>query len=278
MNVGLAHILSLLAVAAYGYASFGYARVLAPAAGAPRELTPRGWLRSVLVVGLLCHLLFVLLTDLSAVPLQRFPHTISLVSLGLVGTFLLLEQRLNIAVLGAFIAPAALLFLLISAVTFHLGAKDEIAAHGGLLISLHLVCTVFSYVLLFVAAGASAALLLSESALKKKRPLQTGAPLPSLLFLDRFHRGLVLLGALFLALGLCTGTVASKFFTIESEKMYARLLWILPEVGVYAMLLIALYGRGIRGRRLAWMTLGGVALVFFSLLGAVRDSGGFHGF
>jgi len=197
-------------------------------------------------------------------------------SLGLVGLFLVLERPLKISALGAFVSPFALVFFILSAIAFHLDRSEGGYSEGNLMLALHLISTVFSYVLLFVAGCVSAALLLSESALKKKQLPKSNNPFPPLVFLDRFYRALLLVGFILLVFGVATGVSASQLLGIEWGTMLRRLVWVLPEVVVYSMLLLMVYGFGYRGRRLSLVTLTGVFLVVSSLFAALGSAGGFH--
>lgn len=274
MNAVLLHSMSLLALVAYAVATFSYARVMAPAQTAP--VSAASLARKILLLGVACHLVFFLLTESSFRAPQNFPKTISFVSLALVGLFLVLERRLKISALGVFVAPSALVFFIMSAVAFHVGRGDGSATEGNLMLSLHLISTVFSYVLLFVAGCVSAALLVSESALKRKQLRQGASVFPPIVFLDRFYRALLLVGFGLLVFGMLTGVSATKLLGVEWGLMLRRLVWVLPEISVYSILLIMVYGFGFRGRRLSLMTLVGVLFVVGSLFAAFGGSGGFH--
>jgi len=280
----LAHVLSIAALVSYTWASLGYARALGFSAGtvgasppsAKRAWSNAGMLRSVLIFGLICHLLFIVITDVAAVPLARFPYVVSLMSLGLVGAFLLLERRVQLSALGAFVAPSALAFLLMSVVLFHLRVSTAGSTEGSPLVMLHLMATVVSYVMFFIAGAVSALLLLSESALKRKKLLVRPGALPSLIFLDRFHRGLIVIGFLLLLFGVGAGTISSAALGMDRALLMERLLWVAPAIGTYIFLLVAMFYLGQRGRRVAWITLGCLCVLLITLFGSVGGGGGFH--
>ena len=276
MAIFLGHLLSLLAVVAYGYAAFKYARVLSPAGGGGEgaELIPR--LRHVLGIGLFCHVLFLFIEHHASASPDRFPVAVSLISICVVGVFLALESRYRIAALGVFIAPLALMFMLVSAITFHLPGSSSTLFPGHAVLSMHLICTVFSYTLLVVAAGSSAAFLLSEGSLKRKKHFELSRPFPSLVFLERFHRAVVLFGFLFLILGVATGVAYSSLVSLGASETLDRLRWVLPVILIYALLAGAIYPFRVRGRKMAWFTIGGCFVLVASLLGAGLLTGSFH--
>lgn len=276
MAVLLAHLLSVLAVAAYGYAALSFRRMLAPAGAGWSSEPLNQSVRYVLGLGLLSHFLFLLLADTGAATTERFPFALSFISISVMGLYLALEQRLRITALGVFIAPVALVFLLVSAIAFHLHESGGGAFPSSTVLSIHLVCTVFSYAFLVVATGASAAFLISEGSLKRKRHLGWSAPFPSLVFLERFHKAVILLGFLFLLLGVATGLAYGEIVQLDASQTLTRLSWVMPVVFLYALIAFSLVALRIRGRRIAWMTIVGCALLVGSLVltGLVRGS--FH--
>ncbi|MFN8388955.1 MAG: cytochrome c biogenesis protein CcsA [Bdellovibrionota bacterium] len=274
----LVHILSLVAIACYGFSTFRYYRTYYPRGPVANPVRP-ATLRSVLLVGLLAHAAFLMLTASGVAAdgrLPRFPYVISLVSVILVGLFLAVERRLKISALGTFVAPLALLFFLLSAVFFHATAGAAPHAQSGVLLSIHFLCTLSAYVFFLVSFCASMAFLTGETLLKRKRPILTESPLPSLVFLDRCNRSAIALGFALLTLGILFGVIYTEVFEIDREMLQSRLLWALPMIGVYGWLGCAILIRGMRGRRLTYGALVGFGALLISFFGTGIHSGSFH--
>jgi ABC-type uncharacterized transport system permease subunit len=277
------HFLSFLALLAYGYAAFAYWRTYYPLATASSGVTEcrrSPWsLRAVLVCGLLCHSAFLFLESRGLAPgsaLPRFPYVASLLSVVLVAVFLLLERRLRISALGAFVSPVALLFFVLSAVFFHFAAEDIRREHSGVLLSLHFVSTLSAYVAFLLSFCSSAAFLSGESLLKRKRPILNTDPLPSLLFLDRCNRASIGIGFVLLVSGIALGSIYTELYEGSQVEFESRILWALPMVVVYGGLAGWTLLRGVRGRKLTWGAVMGFATVLLSFFGTGVHSGSFH--
>ncbi len=275
---GLLHFLSLTSLIAYGLASWGYARALAGRTFSRPDLH-----RRLLGLGLLAHAGFLLMVNRSSASLAgsvkdvgRFPFALSLMSLGLVSVYLVLDRRHQIALLGVFIAPVALLFMLLSAMAFHLHVSPaELFPENSLLIS-HLFLTACAYVLLLCSGGVAAVLLVAERALKAKRPLSIEKPYPSLIGLDRIQRGMLKVGFFLLSAGIFEAAV----YTSVSGKSFAdawdRLVWVIPVIVFSLVAVVASVFVGVRSRRLAFLLVWNAVAVLLSLFGSGVWSGSFH--
>lgn len=116
--------------------------------------------------------------------------------------------------------------------------------------------------MLAMALGIGVIYLIQESKLKKKS-LSSFSRLPSLETLDQVQVRLLTIGFISLTLGIGIGVLTFDYFSFMLQG------WMFLGWLVYAWILWARIKTGFRGRRAAWTSLMGFALVLFS---------GWHGY
>ena len=122
-------------------------------------------------------------------------------------------------------------------------------------LDLHIGVSVLTYALLTVAAIAGFAVLLSERALKRKRPTALTRRLPSVADSELLQVRLLAASEIVLALGLLSGMAtlyldSGTLFAVTHKSVFAVLAFL-----VIALLLGAQYFTGVRGRRAARFVL-----------------------
>jgi len=105
-----------------------------------------------------------------------------------------------------------------------------------------------------------------------------GANEKSLPGLDRLAHRLIAFGFAFLTLVIITGAVWAEeawgaWWSWDPKETWALITWL-----VYAFYLHAYTARGWRGRRAAWLIVGGFAVVLFTLLGVTLLLPGMHSY
>lgn len=118
-------------------------------------------------------------------------------------------------------------------------------------LDLHIGFSVLTYALFTVAAIAGLSVLLSERALKRKRPTALTRRLPSVADGERLQVRLLAVSEIVLALGLLSGMAtlyleSGTLFVATHKSILAVLAFL-----VIALLLVAHYFTGVRGRRAA---------------------------
>lgn len=279
------HSFPVAAALLYTIAAVQYVRLLNLQASSGRFL-PRRYLNW----GVWCHLLFFLFT-VSGLYLNfpvgvsgrqvvtGFPFTLSLVSFIAVTVFLILDQRFKISVLGAFIAPIAVLFVVWSAFLFHYNRSvSPQPINGGLALVLHIVTAVAANSAFLLAFAVSAALIIHETILKRKTASPLRRILPSIVLLDRLNVFFLTVGFL-----LMLGSVAVGFFIAANDTTAItaddpRMVTTFATLGIYAVLLVARFRYDWRGRRLAWLSVAGFAMLVGSFVLLNLLGRGFHVF
>lgn len=130
-------------------------------------------------------------------------------------------------------------------------------------LGLHILISVLTYGLLTIAAVAGLAVVLQEGAIKRKRPTRLTRVLPSVADAEGLQIRLLMAGEIVLGADLITGiaaqyTAQGTFLSLDHKSLLALLAF-----AVIALLLLAHWRTGIRGRRVARYLL--IAYLLLSL-------------
>ena len=205
-----------------------------------------------------------------------FPLTLALISSLLVFCFLMLEKRLSISSLGAFVGPLASAFMLFSGLLFHLERPVTEPYKQDLLLWFHIALTILGHVAFVFAFGVSLALILQETLIKRKRFTSVQKVLPSIRLLDFLNARLLFVGFLCMLIGVLAGFAFGAVHHISLLDLGSRVFWSLITLLVYAVLLTARAQIGLRGRRAALLSVIGFGTVVASFLSGMLINGGFH--
>jgi len=226
--------------------------------------------------GLILHAISL---ELAAVRLHHLPVTdvraaVSFFAFSVTLAFFLVYLRYRVPSLGLFMPPFVFLLTLIAAL--HPGSSFHSVGFRGGWLGVHIASMIFGYTGFFLTFVAGVMYLIQESALKSKRPFARYR-LPSLEECDRLYYRSLVIGNLFLAVGLLTGFVwASRTWQGAWEfdpKIVATLVtWL-----IYLTLFSTRVSGSWRGRRSAYGAIFGFAAVMLTFLGMTFLSAQ-HGF
>jgi ABC-type uncharacterized transport system permease subunit len=171
------------------------------------------------------------------------------------GAYLATSFRFSLPVVGALVVPAAMVLDMAA----RLSPSAEAPHAGTLLASLHILLASTGVALFAVAAGGAVVYLLEERNLKSHhvgRLLRRG---PALETLDAFNRRCIAVGFPVFTCALVTGAIwvmrlPGSHGLLAPQYLMALITWLL-----YAVLLVARFTVGWRGRRAALVTLAGFA-------------------
>ncbi|MBN1652143.1 MAG: cytochrome c biogenesis protein CcsA [Deltaproteobacteria bacterium] len=192
-----------------------------------------------------------------------------LISLG----YLLQMRRHRLPVLGTFVVPIALLFLL--------GAGLPSQGHripegiGSALIKLHIIFSTLGVVLFTLAFAAAVAYLIQETLLRSRQISGVFQRLPALDLLDTAGFRFVTVGFPLFTIGIILGSITSLrigagLFNFSASQGFALLAWL-----CFAFILLTRAIAGWRGRRAALGTVMGFLCAVATLLGyLLRNAGG----
>ncbi len=230
-----------------------------------------------LAVGLLAHTAALLLRwresyelGMGHAPLSNLYESLVFFSWAVVFLYLLVEWRTRNRAPGVFVVPIA--FLLMAYASISPGISDRIqplipALQSNWLTS-HVITCFMGYAAFTVAFGLAILYLI------KHRPRNPGTGssrflslIPDKDDLEELLYQSVLLGFVFLTLGIATGSVWAHYawgayWSWDPKETWSLVTWV-----VYAALLHARFIRGWRGKRLAVLALMGFAAMLFTYLG-----------
>ncbi len=184
----------------------------------------------------------------------------------LVLSFIIVERRYRVPIVGVFVTPVALTLVMPALLLDNPGAVLPPALQvSGL--KLHITIAFAGIATFALAAGVAAMYLLLEREMKGKRFGVIFSRLPSLDRLDTINNVLVRWGFVALSVTLISGAFFAKqiwgtWWTWDPKQILTLLAWT-----VYAGLIQARLFVGWRGRRVAVLTMVGFAILFGSFVG-----------
>ncbi len=203
-------------------------------------------------------------------PMSRVHQTLTFLSLGIVGAFLVAGlRRKSIAILGAFITPVALFFFLGAGLGRSVADVSDDTRSA--LLPFHIAVNVLGLVAFALAFGAAVAYVIQERMLRQKRLSGVFERLPALDVLDGFSLRAVSVGFPLLTIGVVTGafwaTRVQQGVLVTSPQAFGLAAWVL-----FAGVLVLRLAAGWRGRRAAIGTIVGFLCAAAVLVGyVIRD-------
>jgi ABC-type uncharacterized transport system permease subunit len=188
-------------------------------------------------------------------PISSTPEAMSFIAFLLAAGYLLASLRYGLASAGAFAAPAALVLLVLARVV----PAEEATPDMGTLGYTHILLATVGVAIFFIAAVLAVVYLFQDRQLRQKkfeRVTGRGTPLDTL---DRLASRCVSIGFPIFTVAIVTGAmwiarlgVLHGAAALRPEYLLALVTWV-----AFAVLIVARIGGGWRGRRAAWLTLGG---------------------
>ena len=257
VNLEAVSTLTWHAVGAYAIAGALYLAHLVGlrrgAANAARVLVAVGVALHFADIGLRCYH--------GSTPISSTPEAMSLVAFIVGAVFLLTSLRYPLTAAGAFAVPAVVALILLA----RLAPAEAPVQDGVVLPSMgrlgqaHILLATLGVAVFGFAAVLAMVYLFQDRSLKRKqldRAIDRGTPLDTL---DRLAHRCVSIGFPVFTLAIVTGAIWVARLgllhgrgTLRPEYLIAVGTWI-----AFAILIIARVGAGWRGRRAAWLTLGG---------------------
>ncbi len=134
-----------------------------------------------------------------------------------------------------------------------------------MLLWMHLGFSLASDVLLVLTAVVSLAYLIQDHLLKNKKVTLSWLHLPSIQVLDEVGLKILTLSFLLMTIGICTGSLLAKRYWGPGWYLDIRQIWSTATWLLFAVVLLARFTVGWRGRRAALVTLVGVTFVITGL-------------
>jgi ABC-type transport system involved in cytochrome c biogenesis permease subunit len=182
------------------------------------------------------------------------------------GVYLALQFKTKTRLLGAFISPFILLFM-IAAAGHQTGKSLLPEAWGNWLTMAHLTLTIVGEVLFVLASCAGAMFIIQNSLLKHKKLGSMSRLLPSLSDLDNINYLCLLWGFPVLTAGIIAGAVFARFTWEAGWSTDPKIIWTLSAWIIYGFLLHQRLAIGWKGFRMAVVSCAVFILFLLSYIG-----------
>jgi cytochrome c-type biogenesis protein CcsB len=200
-------------------------------------------------------------------PLSNLYESLVFFSLSIAAMYLVIEKRFGHQAMGAFVMPLA--FLCMAYASLSPNINDRIqpllpALKSNWLIA-HVVTCFIGYAGFAIAFCLSLMLLARKEGQGERMSIWT--KLPDRRSLDELTHKMVMLGFLFLTLGIITGAVWAnsawgRYWGWDPKETWSLITWF-----IYATFLHARLMRGWQGKKTAMLSIFGFAAVLFTYLG-----------
>jgi cytochrome c-type biogenesis protein CcsB len=210
-------------------------------------------------------------------PITDLFESLSFFALAIAATFLVVEIRYNLRILGSFVAPLAFTFSVFAA--FLPGEVAGLApALNSHWLPIHVLLLFIGDAVFAVAFGAGIMYLLQEKQVKRKRMGAIFRRLPSLDVLDEINYRCLTVGFPLLTMGIITGSIWAEYawgsyWSWDPKETWSLITWLL-----YAALLHGRLTVGWRGRKAAILAIVGFGAVLFTFLGVNLLLPGLHSY
>jgi ABC-type uncharacterized transport system permease subunit len=220
-------------------------------------------------LGALLHGTHIVITSfvLKICPVQGIHFGLSLVSMLACLVYVIMRRSARIDIVGAFVAPLALTFLLASKFVSGGALGDEPSTRvKSAILPIHVAVNLLGEALFMLAFAAAALYLMQENRLKQKKLEGIFQRLPPLDALDRAEHRFLLAGFPLLTIGILTGTLWARRVEAGNpadiwRAAFGYLSWLL-----FAGVLLLRAAAGWRGRRAAYGTIAGFGFALLVLL------------
>ena len=218
-----------------------------------------------LLVATLLHAVHITASSLvfHVCPVEGVHFALSVASMLACAIYLALRHRYRIDVVGAFVAPLALTFLLASS---FVGMKQPDAHYRRAILPIHVAVNLLGDALFMLAFAAAVAYLLQERRLKQKNLEGFFRKLPPLDALDRAEHRFLLAGFPLLTAGILTGVYWARDVEAGGAADVARAVFGYTTWVLFAGVLLLRAGAGWRGRRAAYGTIAGFSFAVLVLV------------
>ncbi|HZU82297.1 MAG TPA: cytochrome c biogenesis protein CcsA [Polyangiaceae bacterium] len=202
-------------------------------------------------------------------PVEGMHFAMSIVSMLAALAYVVARRRFRVDVVGAFVAPLALTFLLASRVV---GAGGPPKLRSAVL-PFHVAANLLGVALFTLAFAAAVAYLVQERHLKRKDLHGIFERLPPLEALDRAEHRFLVAGFPLLTIGVLTGTLWAREVEAGGAAEIARAAFGYVSWALFGAVLLLRAAAGWRGRRAAYGTIAGFGFTVLVLaLYVVRDA------
>ncbi|MGO9016992.1 MAG: inner membrane protein YpjD [Syntrophobacteraceae bacterium] len=232
---------------------------------------------TIMLVGALFHGIALVMRTANTgnIPVSTLRDALCMFAWVFVVTYLIVQIRLRLRILGSFVSPLAVVFMLLSSLLpSQIMPKSEFLKSGWVIV--HVASLFLANALFALAFSVGVMYLLQERHIKKKNFGFLYERLPSLERLDSIAHYCLMSGFPLMTAGLITGfayaaIVRHSPWNWDPIEILSLVTWI-----IYAILVHERLAVGWRGRRAAWLSILGFSAVVLTFVGASLLLGGPH--
>ncbi len=232
---------------------------------------------TIMLVGALFHGMALVMrtANTGSLPVSTVRDALCMFAWVFVVTYLVVQIRLQLRILGSFVSPLAVIFMLSSSLLpSQIMLKSEFFKSGWVII--HVAPLFLANALFALAFSIGIMYLLQERHIKKKNFGFLYERMPSLERLDSIAHYCVMSGFPLMTAGLIIGfayaaVVWHSPWNWDPIEILSVITWIIYAVLVHERLAV-----GWRGRRAAWLSILGFAAIVLTFVGASILLGGHH--
>ncbi len=231
---------------------------------------------SIMLIGAVFHTGAIIFrsANLGQLALTTGQEALSLFAWVFVVTYLIVQSRLQLRILGSFVSPLAVIFMLSSEIMpTHIMPKSEFLKSGWVI--LHVGSLFLANALFALAFSLGIMYLLQERYIKHKSFGFLYPRLPSLKTLDSIAHHCLITGFPLMTAGLVTGFAYAALvwhspWNWDPKEILSLATWVVYAVLVHERLAVG------RGRRAAWLAVFGFTAILLTFLGANLILKGHH--
>ena len=202
--------------------------------------------------------------DIGHAPLSNMYESLIFFSWTILIIYLFVEQKYKNRTIGAFVTPLAFFAMAYASLQSSTIQPLVPVLKSNWLIA-HVIACFIGYAAFAIAFGTSGMYLIKKREINGKSPLLK--KLPKANTLDELTYQMIMLGFLFLSIGIITGAVWAnsawgRYWGWDPKETWSLITWF-----IYATLLHAKMMRGWHGKRIAFLSMAGFAAVLFTYFG-----------
>ena len=197
-------------------------------------------------------------------PLSNLYESLVFFSWTIVIIYLFVERKYKNRTIGAFVTPLAFFAMAYASLQSN-SIQPLIPALKSNWLIAHVITCFIGYAAFAIAFGTSWMYLIKKIDTKEKSPLLKRFPKANIL--DELTYQMIMLGFLFLSIGIITGAVWAnsawgRYWGWDPKETWSLITWF-----IYATMLHAKMMRGWHGKRIAYLSIAGFAAVLFTYFG-----------
>ncbi|MFA4916242.1 MAG: c-type cytochrome biogenesis protein CcsB [Syntrophales bacterium] len=228
------------------------------------------------LIGLLSHTVSLIIRWIESynlgighIPLSNFYESLTFFAWTIIFLYLIVEWRTKNKSFGTFVVPFAFILMAFASLSPDINNRIQplIPALQSNWLTIHVITCFLGYASFAISCSLGLMYLLKKLEYSQKNSSIFPRFIPSLAILDEMNYQSIVLGFVFLTLGIMTGAIWAHYawgtyWSWDPKETWSFITWL-----IYATILHTRFIRGWRGKRMAIAAIIGFASVLFTYLG-----------